>query len=150
MNDELAQTRFADAPVARLATASTDAIPHLVPVVFAVLADTIYTAVDGKPKSSQRLRRLVNIEQNPQVSVLVDHYAQDWSQLWWVRADGVARLHHDDPVTEVGLSLLRAKYDQYQSVSLDGPVIAIEVGRWSSWSGQSPLAADHSEGSRNV
>ncbi|CAN5173614.1 TIGR03668 family PPOX class F420-dependent oxidoreductase [soil metagenome] len=135
MTDEQALTRFADAPVARLATASADAIPHLVPIVFAVLADTVYTAVDGKPKTTQRLRRLVNIEQNPQVSVLVDHYAQDWSQLWWVRGDGIARVHHDDTVAEVGLTLLRAKYAQYQAVPLDGPVIAIEVTRWSSWSG---------------
>ena len=135
MISEKAQTRFADAPVARLATATSEAIPHLVPIVFAVLADTIYTAVDGKPKTTRRLRRLANIEQNPQVSVLVDHYAQDWSQLWWVRADGIARVHHDDPVAEVGLSLLRAKYDHYQTVTLDGPVIAIEVTRWSSWSG---------------
>ena len=134
--NELAQNRFADAPVGRLATANSDAIPHLVPIVFAVLADTIYTAVDGKPKSTQRLRRLANIEQNPQVSVLVDHYAQDWSQLWWVRADGIARVHHDDTVAEVAQSVLRAKYAQYESVTLDGPVIAIEVTRWSSWSGR--------------
>lgn len=135
MITEQEQTRFAEAAVARLATATFDGIPHLVPIVFTVLDDTIYTAVDGKPKRTQRLRRLADIEQNPAVSVLVDHYAQDWTQLWWVRADGVARVHHDDTVVEVGYSALRAKYAQYQSVPLGGPVIAIEVARWSSWSG---------------
>ena len=63
------------------------------PVVFALFDAVIYTAVDAKPKSTQRSRRLANIEANPHVSVLVDHYADDWSQLWWVRADGVAVIH---------------------------------------------------------
>jgi PPOX class probable F420-dependent enzyme len=134
MKHDKAVGRFADAAVARLATATDDGVPHLVPIVFAVLNDTIYTAVDGKPKSGRRLRRLANIEQNPQVSVLVDRYADDWSRLWWVRADGVARIHTDDPVVEVGHSLLRAKYPQYESVSLDSTLIAVEVARWSSWS----------------
>ncbi len=133
--DQRTKDRFADASVARLATATADGVPHLVPIAFAVHEDTVYTAIDGKPKTTQRLRRLVNIEQNPRVSVLVDHYGQDWSQLWWVRADGIARVHHDDTVVELGQTLLRAKYPQYESVSLDGPVIAIEVTRWASWSG---------------
>ena len=127
------QARFAHTPVARLATASLDGLPHLVPVVFALHDEVIYTAVDAKPKTTQRLRRLANIERNPQVSVLVDHYADDWTQLWWVRADGVAAIHHDGDTMHDGRDLLRAKYAQYQSVSLDGPVIAVAVQRWSSW-----------------
>ncbi len=103
------------------------------PVVFALHDDVIYTAVDAKPKTTQRLRRLANIERNPQVSLLVDHYADDWTQLWWVRADGVAAIHHDGDTMDVGRDLLRAKYAQYQSVSLDGPVITVAVQRWSSW-----------------
>ena len=136
--DEL--RRFTAAPVARLATVSTDEIPHLVPVVFAVDLDpdaaaaVIYTAVDGKPKSTQRLRRLANIEHNPRVSLLVDHYADDWAQLWWVRADGTATVHVDGAVAEAGRALLRGKYPQYQSVPLAGPVIAIEVQHWAAWS----------------
>jgi PPOX class probable F420-dependent enzyme len=125
--------RFADAPVARLATAAPDGRPHLVPVVFALHGAVIYTAVDAKPKTTQRLRRLANIERNPQVSLLVDHYTDDWTQLWWVRADGVAEIHHDGDALRAGRDLLRAKYAQYQSVSLDGPVIAVAVQRWSSW-----------------
>jgi PPOX class probable F420-dependent enzyme len=135
VDDRESLTRFAGAPVARLATAAPDGVPHLVPIVFAVLDEVIYTAVDGKPKSTQRLRRLANIERNPRVSVLVDQYADDWTQLWWVRADGVARVHHDDTEAVAGYAALRAKYRQYQTVSLDGPVIAIDVHRWSSWLG---------------
>jgi PPOX class probable F420-dependent enzyme len=127
------KTRFAQAPVARLATVTPDGRPHLVPVVFAVDGEVIYTAVDAKPKTTQRLRRLANIDGNPLVSLLVDHYAEDWTQLWWVRVDGVAAIHHDGNAMRIGRDLLRAKYAQYQSVPLNGPVIAVTVRRWSSW-----------------
>ncbi|WP_179466210.1 TIGR03668 family PPOX class F420-dependent oxidoreductase [Mycolicibacterium vinylchloridicum] len=128
-----AADRFATAAVARLATVTPDGPPHLVPIVFAVAEACVYTAVDGKPKTTHRLRRLANIEANPRVSILVDHYDDDWSQLWWVRADGVATIHHNGPVYERGHELLRAKYPQYQYVPLDGPVIAVDVDQWSSW-----------------
>jgi PPOX class probable F420-dependent enzyme len=127
------RARFAAAPVARLATVGPDGGPHLVPVVFAVRDDVVYTAIDAKPKSTQRLRRLANIAGNPLVSLLVDHYAEDWTQLWWVRVDGVAAIHHDGDQADAGRDLLRAKYPQYQSVPLNGPVIAIAVRGWSSW-----------------
>jgi PPOX class probable F420-dependent enzyme len=126
-------TRFAQAPVARLATVAPGGGPHLVPVVFALHDGVVYTAVDAKPKTTQRLRRLANIEANPQVSLLVDHYDQDWTQLWWIRVDGIAEVHYDGDAVHTGRDLLRAKYPQYQSVSLNGAVIAIAVGRWSSW-----------------
>jgi PPOX class probable F420-dependent enzyme len=132
------KVRFTQSPIARLATATPDGIPHLVPVVFAVdhsrgERDIVYTAVDAKPKATRRLRRLANIERNPQVSLLVDHYDDDWARLWWVRADGVATIHSDGAPLATGFRLLRAKYPQYQSVSLDGPVIAVTVRRWSAW-----------------
>lgn len=123
---------FAAAPVAALATAA-DGAPHLVPVVFAVSGDTIYTAVDAKRKSTKRLRRLANIEANPRVSLLVDHYTDDWTQLWWVRADGTAEIHPHGEQMAIGYALLRAKYHQYERTALDGPVVAIAVQRWSSW-----------------
>lgn len=125
--------RFAAAAVARLATVTPDGPPHVVPIVFAVAENTVYTAVDGKPKTSRRLRRLANIEANPRVSILVDHYEDDWSRLWWVRADGIAAIHHEDSVCDRGYELLRAKYPQYEHVPLDGPVIAVDVDQWSSW-----------------
>ncbi|SON59570.1 hypothetical protein MSIMFI_01054 [Mycobacterium simulans] len=127
------KVRFTQALVARLATITPDGMPHLVPVVFAVDHDVVYTAVDAKPKTTQRLRRLTNIETNPQASVLVDHYADDWTQLWWVRVDGIAAIHRDGEAMHTGYRLLRAKYPQYQSVPLNGPVIAVAVRRWSSW-----------------
>ncbi len=134
------KVRFTQSPVARLATVTPDGLPHLVPVVFAVDAssstddhEVIYTAVDAKPKTTRRLRRLANIDHTPAVSLLVDLYADDWTQLWWVRVDGEATVHTDGEAVDIGYRLLRAKYPQYQSVPLDGPVIAIVVRRWSSW-----------------
>jgi PPOX class probable F420-dependent enzyme len=129
------EARFAQSPVARLATVGADGRPHLVPVVFAVQDQVIYSAVDAKPKTTQRLRRLANIERNHQVSLLVDHYDEDWTQLWWVRADGDATIHHEGATMDLGHRLLRAKYPQYQSVSLTGAVIAVAVRRWSGWHG---------------
>lgn len=128
---------FARSPVGRLATVTPGGVPHLVPVVFAVgtevEADTVYTAVDAKPKTTQRLRRLANIDANPAVSLLVDHYDDDWTRLWWVRVDGTAAVAYDGEVLQTGYRLLCAKYPQYQSVPLDGPVIRIAVNRWSDW-----------------
>lgn len=127
------QERFAQAPVARLATVAPGATPHLVPVVFALRDGIVYTAVDAKRKTTQRLRRLANIEDNPRVSMLVDHYAADWTQLWWVRADGIAAIHRDDTEQQRGYRLLRAKYPQYETVPLNGPVMAVAVHRWVCW-----------------
>jgi PPOX class probable F420-dependent enzyme len=128
-----AAAMFAESPVAMLATVGPDAAPHIVPVVFAVHGDVVYTAVDAKRKSTRRLRRLANIEANPQVSLLVDHYENDWSQLWWVRADGVAAIHYSGEEMAAGYALLRRKYPQYQRIALDGPVVTVDVKRWSSW-----------------
>ena len=125
--------RFAAAPVARMATVRPDGRPHVVPIVFAVDGEVIYTAVDGKPKSTPRLQRLANIAADPRVSIVVDHYDDDWSQLWWVRADGVATVVSDGPECLRGVALLRGKYPQYAQVSVDGPVIAVAVEKWSSW-----------------
>ncbi|MDR2987876.1 MAG: TIGR03668 family PPOX class F420-dependent oxidoreductase, partial [Nocardiopsaceae bacterium] len=87
-----ARQRFGRARVARLATVSADVEPHLVPVTFAIDGDVIYTAVDAKPKSTRQLRRLANVRANPRVCLLADHYDEDWSALWWVRADGTAAI----------------------------------------------------------
>ena len=125
--------QFAQAPVACLSTVSGHGLPHLVPVVFVVSHDVVYTAVDAKRKTTHRLRRLQNIEENPQVCLLVDHYDSDWDQLWWVRADGTAEIHDRGEQMATGYDLLRRKYPQYQRVSLTGPVVTIAVSRWSSW-----------------
>jgi len=128
---------FAQSPVAMLATVGPDGAPHLVPVVFAVHhggdQSVVYTAVDAKRKTTKRLQRLTNIEANPRVSMLVDHYDEDWTQLWWVRADGLAEIHHSGDEMATGYALLRRKYVQYQRLALDGPVVTVTVGRWASW-----------------
>jgi PPOX class probable F420-dependent enzyme len=129
-----ARARFAATPVARLATAGLDGRPHVVPVVFALGGDTLYTAVDHKPKRTQRLRRLANIAANPSVALLVDHYEDDWSALWWARADGTARLL--DPAEAEAArarSLLEARYAQYRAATPEGVVVAVDVERWSGW-----------------
>ncbi|GAA2371558.1 TIGR03668 family PPOX class F420-dependent oxidoreductase [Dactylosporangium salmoneum] len=128
-----AKARFAAARVARLATATPDGVPHVVPIVFALDGDTIYHGVDAKPKRSTELRRLTNLRANPRAAVLVDHYDDDWSALWWARADGTAR-ELDPAGDEAGraVALLTARYPQF---SLRGALLAIDVARWSGWSG---------------
>lgn len=133
MTDFDARSWFGQAPVAQLATVGADGAPHLVPVVFALLDDVVYTAVDAKRKSTRRLRRLANIEADPRVCMLVDHYSDDWTQLWWVRADGVAEVHYAGEEMGTGYYLLRRKYKQYERVALDGPVITVSVQHWSGW-----------------
>jgi PPOX class probable F420-dependent enzyme len=133
------RTRLARARVGRLGTVSADGRPHLVPCCFALDADpsdiihTIYTAVDAKPKSTLALKRVDNILRTGVASLLVDHYEEDWSALWWVRADGGARLVERPDEQERALAGLRDKYEQYATVALPGPVIAIDVDRWSAW-----------------
>lgn len=122
--------RFAAAPVARLATVGHDGAPHLVPIVFALAGDVIHSAVDAKPKRHRRLRRLANIAAEPRVSVLVDHYSDDWTQLWWVRADGLAEVRESSPD---GLAALVAKYPQYRATPPPGPFVAITVRHWAAW-----------------
>lgn len=122
-----ARERFAKARVARLATVDEARHPHLVPVVFALEDDTIVMAIDHKPKARREVRRLANIRANPAVSLLVDHYDDDWTTLWWVRADGEA------VVTETSVDALVAKYPQYQEIRPEGPMILVRVTRWTGW-----------------
>ena len=139
MSAPAARDRFAAARVARLATAGADGQPHLVPVVFAVSGDVIYTVVDAKPKRTLALRRLRNVAENAEVALLADHYEDaDWDALWWVRADGVARVLDPSSAVEAerteaarAVELLRARYPQQRAV---GAVLAVDVRRWSGWS----------------
>ncbi len=125
--------RFAARPVARLATVGADGSPHLVPVVFALVGDVVYTAVDGKPKRTRRLQRLANLRRDPRCALLVDHYAADWSTLWWVRADGVATID-EAPTAPDALAALTGRYPQYAELAEPiGPLIAVRVIRWTGW-----------------
>jgi len=118
-----------DARVARLATVDATGRPHVVPICFAIEGDTLYTAVDEKPKRTRRLRRLANIEANPVVEVLIDHYDEDWSRLRWARLRGTARIVEDRHAVE----LLAAKYPQYQEEPPAGPVIAVAIEEQKEW-----------------
>lgn len=125
-----ARERFVAAQVVRLATADAEGRPHLVPAVFALDGDRLYIAVDHKPKRTRQLRRLRNIAANPQVSLLADHYDDDWSRLWWARADGVATV---GPVEDGPLDLLAARYPAYRQNRPEGPLITVTVDRWTGW-----------------
>jgi PPOX class probable F420-dependent enzyme len=131
-----ARRRFASARVARLATVSAEGQPHVVPCTFAVDGDLIYSAVDSKPKSTTNLQRLRNIAAHPAVTVLTDHYADDWSALWWVRADGQATVIDDPRAMAAPIRLLAARYPQYVTSPPGGPVVVILVNRWAGWSAE--------------
>ena len=108
--------------------------PHVVPVVFAVVGDTVYTAVDGKPKTTRRLRRLANVEASGRASLLVDQYDEDWTALWWVRVDGQAEvLGPASPEERRAVVALVGKYPQYAGAAPAGPVIALRIRHWRSW-----------------
>ena len=130
------EPRLDAARVARLATTDPDGRPHLVPIVFAVDADTLYSAVDRKPKRSQRLRRIENARERPDVTVLVDHYEDDWSRLWWIRVRGRARVLDGGEERERALALLRDKYPQYRDEPPDGPVLAVDVVDVREWASE--------------
>jgi PPOX class probable F420-dependent enzyme len=126
--------RFATARVARLATTGPDG-PHLVPIVFALERDTIYHAVDRKPKRTTALKRLANLRADPRAAVLADAYDEDWERLWWVRADGTARiLEPGEPEAAAAVHRLTERYEQYRGAPPEGPVVAIDVTRWAAWS----------------
>jgi PPOX class probable F420-dependent enzyme len=103
--------------------------PHVVPICFAIEGDVLYTAVDEKPKRTRELQRLRNIRAHPQVEVLIDHYEDDWSRLWWVRLRGTARIVDDRHAME----LLAAKYPQYRERPPVGPVIAVAIEDRAEW-----------------
>lgn len=131
-----ARARFAAGRVARLATADAAGQPHLVPVVFAVAGETVYSAVDTKPKRSTSLRRLSNVRENPKVALLVDQYDDaDWDALWWARADGRGRvLDAAESEAVHAVALLSERYPQQHVV---GEVLAVDVERWSGWAARS-------------
>ncbi|MEU8355303.1 TIGR03668 family PPOX class F420-dependent oxidoreductase [Nonomuraea sp. NPDC048882] len=128
------RARFGAQPVARLARIARDGTPRVVPVTFALMGEHVVTAVDHKPKTTTNLARLRDIAANPAVSLLADHYEDDWTRLWWVRADGRASIMADGEPRERALDALAAKYAQYRERRPEGPVILVEVSRWRGWS----------------
>jgi PPOX class probable F420-dependent enzyme len=133
LEKESCRTRAGAARVARLATAGADSQPHVVPVTFALTGSEVVIGIDQKPKSTVNLRRLRNIAENSRVSLLWDHYDDDWTQLWWVRGDGKASVVEGGDARRSAIEALRAKYEQYRDDPPQGPVIVISFESWSGW-----------------
>jgi PPOX class probable F420-dependent enzyme len=112
-----------------------------VPIVFALDGDTLYTAVDSKPKRARTLRRIENARARPDVTILVDCYAENWNSLWWIRLRGRARVLDGGEEYRRALALLREKYAQYRDDPPGGPVLAVDVTETREWTSASP--ADH-------
>ena len=126
--------RVTQARIARLATVRPDGTPHVVPITFVLDGNRIFSAIDHKPKTTANLQRLRNLEANPVASVIVDHYDDDWSFLWWARADGLTRVVERGPDHERAVARLVEKYAPYRTHRPTGPVLMVEIDRWSSWS----------------
>jgi PPOX class probable F420-dependent enzyme len=133
MDTTAMRRRLAEARVARLATIGTGGLPHVVPITFAHDDENLYFAVDEKPKRTRDLQRVRNIARNPRVSVLVDHYEDDWTGLWWVRVDGLAHVIAHVADAERAIGLLAAKYPQYGHARPRGPVVAISIETMTGW-----------------
>ena len=130
--------RLSETPVGHLATADANGRPHVIPVCFAYDGQHIYSVLDAKPKrgSLTGLRRVRNILANPQVSLVIDHYDEDWTRLWYLLVQGRAELVADGPDPPAAIAVLRDKYPQYREMPLDGnPVIRITPERVTGWSG---------------
>lgn len=122
-----------------LATASAEADPYLVPVVFALHEGAVWIAIDEKPKTTLRLRRLRNIEENPRAALLVDQYDEDWSRLWWVLLRGPAEVcwpqTWDAASASAAIVALRARYPQYAEHALEErPLLRLHPARVTAWS----------------
>ncbi len=129
--------RIARARVGHLAT-SDGVTPSVVPVCFVLLGETVYQAIDGKPKSVDpgQLRRVKNVRANPRAALLIDHYVEDWRRLWWVLLHGRARIVDRGPEQARAIVALRKKYPQYRSsvpLAADALVIAIDLRRIRHW-----------------
>lgn len=128
----------ASARSARVATIDPDGRPNLVPIVFVLEGDTLYSSVDAKPKESPELRRLANVRDRPEgIAVLIDHYEEDWPELWWVRLRGDARVLTDGSERDRALELLVQKYPRYRDMPPQGDVLAVDVAEWRGWSWRS-------------
>jgi PPOX class probable F420-dependent enzyme len=132
--------RIARARVAHFAT--SDAIrPSVVPVCFVLLDETIYQAIDAKPKSvaPSRLRRVRNVRTNARATLLIDEYFENWRRLWWVMLHGRARIVDRGPEQQRAIAALRRKYPQYRTttpLASTALVIALDIRRLRQWSAQ--------------
>ena len=120
--------------IAHLATADARGLPHVVPVCFAFSDGCFWIAIDEKPKGTLRLKRLRNIEENPEVALVFDRYDEDWSSLGYVMVWGIASIVEGGPGHARALTVLRARYPQYRTMRLEGrPAIRVEPRRVARW-----------------
>jgi PPOX class probable F420-dependent enzyme len=129
------QRRFLDARrVARLATADAAGRPHVVPICFVRLDQTICFTIDEKPKRTPRLKRLVNLRANPVAAVVVDRYDEDWTKLAWVMIQGRAEILAFGPEHDRAQAALRTRYPQLAAMRIEAlPVVAIRIDHATSW-----------------
>ena len=133
MIEEEARRRIAAARVGRLASVSPNGRPHVVPICFALSGDRVVSVVDRKPKRTVQLQRLENVRRTPDVQLVVDHYDDDWSSLWWIRISGRGRVIEYGNEREEAIDLLVAKYRQYREHRPTEPALLIEIAQISSW-----------------
>ncbi|UQX87511.1 TIGR03668 family PPOX class F420-dependent oxidoreductase [Jatrophihabitans telluris] len=134
MDDEQMRRHLGLARVARLATlAASSGDPHQVPICFALEGNTVYSVIDGKPKTTLGLRRIDNIRSDARACLLVDYYSDDWSSLWWIRIDTHAREVDRTDERSRALTALRGKYPQYREQTLTGAVLAFDIENWAAW-----------------
>ena len=122
--------------VARLATADSAGRPHVIPICYVALGDTIYMTVDEKPKrkSAAGLKRIANMRENPQVALVADHYEDDWSRLGWVMVQGRAQVLESGDEHDRAQASLRARYPQLGAMQIAFlPVVAIRIEHAASW-----------------
>jgi len=133
VDDAILRQRVEAARVGHLATTRPDGRPHVVPCCFVLVGDTAYSAVDAKPKSTLALQRLRNVAAHPAASLVIDHYDEEWSQLWWIRLDGAARVLESGAERDTALEWLAAKYPQYVDAPPPGAVVALDVETVRAW-----------------
>lgn len=131
IDDQTMRVRVSEARAGRVGTIDERGRVHLVPIVFVIDGDMLYSSTDAGPRLPKRLR---NMARDPRVTVLVDDYSEDWSQVWWVRLRGIGRVVRDGPEHDRARQLLAAKYPQFGGDPGDGAVMAVDIAEWSGWS----------------
>jgi PPOX class probable F420-dependent enzyme len=135
MKQEEALARASSARVARMATVDRRGGPHVMPVTFVLDGRVLYWAVDDKRKRSADIKRLDNIRASAAVQLVVDHFEEDWTRLWWVRLTGRGRILEEGNERRHALALLSSKYEQYEAHPPRGPVVAVDIDAVSAWEG---------------
>lgn len=133
LEPDICRERFAAGRVARLGTIDAEGRAHLVPVVFALDGEVAFSPIDHKPKTTPDLVRARNIARDPRVTLLVDHYEDDWTLLWWVRSRGLGEILERGSAWQTAVDALTVKYPRYRDEPLTERILAISISEWSGW-----------------